>query len=48
VIRAHLVGQLTNALARWGGRGPPLDDDLQAGKEMASAIMSLLAWNANV
>jgi hypothetical protein len=48
VIRAHLVGQLTNAPARWDGRGPTPDDNLQAGKEMASAIMSLLAWNANV
>jgi hypothetical protein len=45
VIPTNLIEQLTNALAHWDGRGPTPDDDLQAGKEMASAIMALLVWN---
>jgi hypothetical protein len=47
MIPAHLVEQLTNALARWDGRGLTPDDDLEAGKEMASAIMALLVWNTH-
>jgi hypothetical protein len=47
VIPADLIEQLTNALAHRDGRGPTGDDDLQAGKEMASAIMALLLWNNN-
>jgi hypothetical protein len=46
VIPAHLLERLTNALARWDGRGPAPNDDLHAGKEMASAIMALLVWNS--
>jgi hypothetical protein len=48
VIPADLLERLTNALARWDGRGPTPDDDLQAGKEMASAIMALLVWNTTI
>jgi hypothetical protein len=47
VIPANLLEQLTDALARWDGRGPTPDDDLEAGKQMASAIMALLVWNTN-
>ncbi len=46
MIPADLLERLANALARWDGRGPTSDDDLQAGKEMASAIMALLVWDA--
>ena len=46
MIPANLVEQLTNALAHWEGRAPTPDDDLQAGKEMVSAIMALLVWNS--
>jgi hypothetical protein len=42
---ADLLERLTNALARWDGRGPTRDDDLEAGKEMASAVMALMVWN---
>jgi hypothetical protein len=48
VIPAHLVEQLTNALARWDGRGPTPEDHLEAGNAMASAITALLIWNTNV
>jgi hypothetical protein len=47
VLPANLIEQLTEALARWDGRGPTPDDDLEAGKQMASAIMALLVWNTN-
>lgn len=47
MIPADLVERLTNALAHWDGRGSTPDDDFQAGKEMASAIMALLVWDAN-
>jgi hypothetical protein len=47
VIPASLIEQLTEALARWDGRGPTPEDDLEAAKPMASAIMALLVWNSN-
>lgn len=47
-IPAQLVEQLSTALARWDGRGPSDDDTLHAGKELASAVMALLAWDANL
>jgi hypothetical protein len=47
VIPATLIEQLTEALAKWDGRGPTPDDDFEAGKRMASAIMALLVWNTN-
>lgn len=47
MIPADLLERLTNALARWDGRGPTPDDDLEAGVAMASAIMALLAWDAS-
>ena len=45
-IPADLLERRTNALACWDGRGPTPGDDLQSGKEMASAIMALLVWNS--
>lgn len=47
MIPVDLLERLTSALAHWDGRGPTPDDDFQVGKEMASAIMALLAWNTN-
>jgi hypothetical protein len=47
VIPATLIEQLTEALAKWDGRGSTPDDDFEAGKRMASAIMALLVWNNN-
>ncbi|GAT06218.1 uncharacterized protein RMCFA_6329 [Mycolicibacterium fortuitum subsp. acetamidolyticum] len=46
MIPPHLVEQLSTALARWDGRGPTEDDILEAGKELASAAMAVLAWDA--
>lgn len=46
MIPARLVEQLSVALARWGGRGPTDDDTLEAGKELASAAMAVLEWDA--
>lgn len=46
MIPAHLVEQLSTALARWGGRGPTDDDTLEAGKALASAAMEVLIWDA--
>lgn len=46
MIPAQLVEQLSAALARWDGRGPADDDTLEAGKELASAAMAVLAWDA--
>ncbi|NDJ91462.1 hypothetical protein [Mycolicibacter kumamotonensis] len=46
MIPAHLVEQLSTALARWGGRGPTEDDTLEAGRELASAAMAVLVWDA--
>jgi hypothetical protein len=45
VIPAQLVEQLTEALAKWDGRGPSHDDTLEACKRMASVIMALLVWD---
>ena len=47
MIPASLIEQLTDALARWDGRGPTPDDDLEAANQMASAIMALLVWDSN-
>jgi hypothetical protein len=47
VIPVRLIKQLADSLARWDGRGPTPDDDLEAGKEMAAAIMSLLVWHSS-
>jgi hypothetical protein len=47
VIPAQLVERLSTALARWDGRGPSSDEELEAGKAMASSIMALLVWNTN-
>lgn len=44
MIPADLIEQLTTSLARWEGRGPSDDDTYHAGKEMASAVMTTLAW----
>jgi hypothetical protein len=38
VIPADLVEQLTNAPARWHGRGPTPDDDLWAGKAVVRTL----------
>jgi len=46
MIPAQLVEQLSTALARWDGRGPTEDDTLEAGKELASAAMAVLTWDA--
>lgn len=46
MILAQLVEQLSTALARWDGRGPTEDDMLHTGKELASAVMAVLAWDA--
>lgn len=46
MIPAHLVAQLSTALARWDGRGPTEDDMLHAGKELAHAAMAVLTWDA--
>ncbi len=46
MIPAHLVAQLSSALARRDGRGPTADDMLHAGKDLASAAMAVLAWDA--
>ncbi len=46
MIPAHVVEQLATALARWDGRGPTDEDMLQAGKELASAAMAVLTWEA--
>ncbi|MDP7727616.1 hypothetical protein [Mycobacterium sp. TY813] len=46
MIPAHLVEQLSTALARWDGRGPTEDDTLEAGKALASAAMAVLTWDA--
>jgi alkylated DNA nucleotide flippase Atl1 len=45
-IPVDVVERLTNSLARWDGRGPSPEDDLEAAKEMASAIMALLVWDS--
>jgi hypothetical protein len=47
MIPIHLIKQLADALARWDGRGPTPADDSEAGREMAAAIMSLLAWHSS-
>lgn len=47
MIPAHLVEQLSTALARWDGRGPADADTLDAGKALASAAMAVLTWDAN-
>lgn len=46
MIPAHLVEQLSTALARWDGRGPTDDDTLEAGEALAGAAMAVLAWDA--
>jgi hypothetical protein len=45
MIPAHLVEQLSTALARWDGCGPTEDDMLHAGKALASAAMAVLTWD---
>lgn len=45
MIPAHLVEQLSTALARWDGRGPTEDEMLHAGKELASAATAVLTWD---
>jgi hypothetical protein len=47
MIPVRLIKQLADSLARWDGRGPTPDDDSEAGKEMAAAIMSLLVWHSS-
>jgi hypothetical protein len=47
VIPADILEKLITALAHWDGRGPGEDDMLDAGREMASAIMAVLAWDTN-
>lgn len=47
MIPVDPIEALTTSLARWDGRGPTPDDDFDAGRDMAAAIMNLLAWNAN-
>ena len=47
MIPIQLIETLTVALGHWQGRGPTPDDDYEAGKEMADAIMQLLVWNSN-
>jgi hypothetical protein len=47
VIPVELIEALTISLARWDGRGPTPDEDYEAGKEMATAIMELLIWNSS-
>lgn len=47
MIPNKLIEALTVSLARWDGRGPTPDDDLEAGKEMAAAIMTLLVRNSS-
>lgn len=46
MIPTDILERLTTSLARWDGRGPSEDDTFDAGKEMASAIMALLTWDA--
>ncbi|WP_176217666.1 hypothetical protein [Mycobacterium avium] len=46
MLSADILEKLITALARWDGRGPTEDDMLEAGREMASAIMATLAWDA--
>lgn len=44
MIPAKLVERLSTALARWDGRDDA--DTLDAGKELASAAMAVLRWDA--
>ena len=47
MISIRLIDALTDSLARWDGRGPTPDDDFEAGKEMAAAIMNFLVRNSS-
>lgn len=47
MIPAQLVEQLSVALARWCGRGPTDHDTLEAGRDLASAVMAVLVWDAH-
>jgi hypothetical protein len=46
MIPTRLLEQLSTALAQWDGRGPTEGDMLHAGKELASAAMAVLTWDA--